>query len=160
MPDIPADARALLNEPMLQQFQILPAGDQRHLLRVYRYLNAHGADEDTLTAGLIHDVGKACRACRITLLDRTLHVLLRRFTPGPYAWFACLEEPPAPLRGLHRLSNHPVRGARSAELAGYNPRVCSLVRDHESGGDPNDPGLRILRQADESADHAWDTDTR
>jgi hypothetical protein len=159
-PELPLHAAPLLTEPMLQQFCILPAGDQRHLLRVYRYLLAHDADVDTLTAGLIHDVGKACRSCRITLLDRTLHVLLGRYLPGPYTWFAGREEPWRILTGLHRLANHPRRGARAAELAGYNPRVCSLVRDHESGGDPEDDALRLLRRADASADHRWDTDNR
>jgi hypothetical protein len=159
-PAIPPAADALLNEPMRQQFRLLSAGDQRHLLRVYRYLVFHGADEDTMTAGLIHDVGKACRACRIMLLDRTLHVLLGRYLPGPYRWFASRDEPPRLLMGLHRLANHASRGARAAELAGYNPRVCSLVRDHEVGGDPEDAALRLLRLADTSADHAWDTDNR
>lgn len=157
---LPPEAAALLNEPMFQQFRILPAGDQRHLLRVYRYLRSHEADVNTLTAGLIHDVGKACRTCRITLLDRTMHVLLGRYLPGPYAWFAGREEPWRILTGLHRLANHAHRGARAAGLAGYNPRVCSLVRDHESGGDPEDDGLRLLRLADSSADHRWDIDNR
>ena len=159
-PAIPAEAEAIITEPLLLQFRILPAGDQRHLLRVYRYLVAHDADEDTTTAGLIHDVGKACRSCRITLLDRTLHVLFGKLIPGPYGWFSMWEEPPRFLTGLHRLANHARRGARAAELAGYNPRVCSLVLHHESGGDPEDDALRLLREADESANHTWDAEHR
>lgn len=159
-PTLPADARALLSEPMLHQFRLLPTRDQAHLLGVYRYLVAHGADEDTVIAGLIHDVGKACRRCRITLLDRALHVLLGTYVSRPYARFAGLDEPPRLLTALHRLANHAQRGARAAELAGYTPRVCSLVRNHESGGDPGDDALRLLRQADESANNSWDTDNR
>lgn len=159
-PPLPPDAEALLNEAMFRQFRLLSPGDQRHLLRVYRYLLAHDADRDTVVAGLIHDVGKACRACRITILDRTLHVVLTRFLPGPYRRFARVQEPPRMLIGLHRLANHAQRGARAAELAGYNPRVCKLVRHHESGGDPADASLRLLREADDSADHTWDADTR
>lgn len=159
-PRLPQDAEARLTGPMLQQFRLLPAGDQRHLLRVYRYLLDHDAEPDTVTAGLIHDVGKACRRCRITILDRTLHVLLGKYLPGPYARFARIEEPPGLLTGLHRLANHARRGARAAELAGYNPRICDLVRHHESGGQETDPQLRLLRQSDRSAGATWDTDKR
>ena len=157
-PELPPGAERLLVEPMLQQFRMLSTGDQRHLLRVYHYLLHHGADPDTVTAGLLHDVGKACRKCRITVVDRTLHVVLARSLPGAYKRFARIEEPRGFLLGLHRLANHPARGAKAAELAGYNPRVCNLIRDHDSGGDEEDDQLQLLRQADEYADTTWDTD--
>lgn len=151
-PIIPEDARALLSPPMLHQFRILSHADQQHLLNVYSWLKNHGADEDTLAAGLIHDVGKACAKCRITIVDRALHVMLNRIAPGTYqSYFAKMDSAPAYLRGLHRLANHPARGALAAEQAGYNERVISLIRHHESGGDGNDPGLKLLREADTKA---------
>jgi hypothetical protein len=159
-PPIPPAAEALLSPPMRAQFLMLPAVDQRHCLRVYRYLDAHGADADTLTAGLIHDVGKACRRCRVTVVHRAAHVLLARFAGGPYRRFAAMKDAPAPLRTMHILATHPRRGARAAAQAGYNPRVCQLVREHESGGEPDDAGLRLLRQADARAGAEWDRGER
>ncbi|MCO5228767.1 MAG: hypothetical protein M9934_10865 [Thermomicrobiales bacterium] len=63
---------------MAHQFRILPNGDQRHLVAVYQRLLNETDDDDTITAGLIHDVGKACAKCRITLIDRGFHVILSR----------------------------------------------------------------------------------
>jgi hypothetical protein len=159
-PALPPRADALLLPPMRAQFLMLPSGDQRHLLRVYHYLEAHGANVDTLTAGLIHDVGKACRRCRVTVAHRAAHVLCTRFARGPYRRFAAMENAPDPLRTMHILATHARRGARAAAQAGYNPRVCQLVRDHETGGDPDDAGLRLLRQADARAGAEWDRDNR
>jgi len=150
-PPIPDEAAKLLNEPMAHQFRILSPADQRHLLAVFGYLVAQGADEETATAGLLHDVGKGCMKCRITLVDRTAHVLLSRFAPRLYRRFASRETASEALRGLHRLANHPERGALAARQAGYSERVSWLIRHHESGGDPNDEGLRLLREADHHA---------
>lgn len=150
-PEIPDDARALLSEPMEHQFRILPPVDQSHLLDVYGYLVAHGAEQNTVTAGLIHDVGKACMKCNITVVDRAAHVLLSRFVPGIYRLFAQRERVSGRLMGLHRLANHAARGALAADQAGYNERVCWLVQYHESGGDSSDPELQLLREADRVA---------
>jgi predicted HD phosphohydrolase len=136
---------------MLHQFRILPAIDQHHLLRTYVLLTEKGADDDTITAGLIHDVGKACAKCRITILDRGLHVILNRIAPWPYRHFASIEAAPARARGLHRLANHAERGALAASKAGYNSRVIELVRHHEIGSKRNDEELRLLRAADHEA---------
>lgn len=137
---------------MLHQFRILPVADQIHLLRVHAWLSDAEADEDTITAGLIHDVGKACAKCRITLLDRTLHVIFTKGAPGPYRRFAAMETAPGWIRGLHRLANHAERGALAASQAGYSDRVIDLVRHHEAGGGSNDVQLRLLRKADDSAE--------
>lgn len=150
-PDLPPDAASRLTEPMLHQFRILPVVDQQHLLRTYRLLVEASAEDDTITAGLIHDVGKACAKCRITVVDRGLHVFLRRVAPWPYRRFAGIETAPALVRGLHRLANHAERGALAAIQAGYNDRVIELVRDHESGGNRNDKQLQLLRAADHEA---------
>ena len=150
-PQISADAGRLLSAPMLHQFRILPEADQLHLLRVFSMLVEMGADEDTTTAGLIHDVGKACAKCRITVLDRGLHVMFQRFAPGPYRKFAAIQAAPAIVRGLHRLANHAERGALAAAQAGYNERVVYLVRYHERGGDGSDGQLQMLRTADTAA---------
>lgn len=156
-PAMHPEAMAVLNEPMLHQFRILQPGDQRHLLNVYRFLADHGAEVDTITAGLIHDVGKGCMKCRITVLDRTAHVLLGRFLSGPYRRFAARDDVPGRLRGLHRLASHPRRGALAAQQAGYNERVCDLILHHEQGESNADEELRLLRHADDQADamYGW-----
>lgn len=153
-PELPADALERLTEPMAHQFRILGASDQEHLLRVYAWLVEHHAADDTITAGLIHDVGKACAKCRITILDRGLHVLLSRFAGPLYRRFARIEAVPEIVRGLHRLANHAERGALAASQAGYNDRVVELIRFHESGGEHTDAQLQLLRQADDLAERS------
>lgn len=153
-PELPPDAQKRLSEPMTHQFGILSTADQKHLLRVYTWLLEHRVDDDTITAGLIHDVGKACAKCRITILDRSLHVFLARFASPLYRRFARIETPPGFVRGLHRLANHTERGALAATQAGYNDRVVELIRFHEKGGDENDEQLQLLRQADDLAERA------
>lgn len=155
-PDIPPDACARLTDAMNIQFRILSSGDQRHLLRVFRYLKAHGAPEDTITAGLLHDVGKACRKCNMGVVARCMHVFCSRFLSGPYRMFARVDSPPNRLLGLHRLANHAHRGAEAARQAGYSERVQWLIEHHERGGDDRDSDLQLLRQADDTAGADFD----
>lgn len=147
-PTLPPDALARLNEPMLHQFRILSVADQKHAIRVYHRLLNQAADDDTITAGLIHDVGKACGRCRITVVDRAMNVVLRRLLPPVHQFIGSRDTAPEWLRGIHRLASHAERGARAAEQAGYSARVISLVRHHERGGDSSDAQLHMLRRAD------------
>lgn len=149
------DAERRLSEPMKIQFRLLPISDQRHLLNVYEALIKADADDDTITAGLIHDVGKACAKCTITLVDRALNVVLHSCLPAPYRWFAAKDLVPAPFRGLHRLANHAERGALAAEQAGYNDRVIELVRFHQKGGARNDEQLNLIRSADNASESRY-----
>lgn len=149
-PEIPADIRRHLNEIMELQFRILSTGDQQHLIAVYRELARRGADEDTRIAGLLHDIGKACRKCNITTLDRCVHVFCTRFVPGPYRLFARLDQAPGWARGVHRLATHASRGAEAARQAGYSERIQWLIRNHERS-DLEDPQLCLLREADDLA---------
>lgn len=149
---LPEDARSRLTPPMEHQFRILSPADQKHLLTVYLQLVKMNADDDTITAGLIHDVGKACAKCRITIVDRGLHVVLSRFAGPLYRRFAKVDIAPAFARGLHRLANHAERGALAAAQAGYSDRVVDLIRHHESGGSRDDAQLRMLRHADDMAE--------
>lgn len=156
-PSLPQEVRDRLTEAMGIQFGILSSGDQRHLLRVYHFLRANGAEDETVTAGLLHDVGKACRKCNINIFDRGLHVVCNRFLSGPYRMFARLDSPPRRMIGLHRLANHAHRGAEAARQAGYNDRVQWLIRYHERGGDDADLQLQLLRSADNNAGPEFDS---
>lgn len=151
---LPEDAKNRLTPPMEHQFRILSPADQKHLVNVYVQLVKMNADDDTVTAGLIHDVGKACAKCRITVVDRGLHVILSRFAGPLYRRFAKIEVAPEFARGLHRLANHAERGALAATQAGYNDRVAELIRYHESSGSRDDAQLRMLRYADDTAERA------
>lgn len=150
-PELPPDADARLTEQMRVQFRILSNADQRHLLAVYDYLRARDADDDLITAGLIHDVGKACRRCSHNVPQRTAHVLLSRFIPGAYRRFAAMEHVPDTLWSMQVLANHAERGAKAAAQQGYSARVCDLIRSHESGGQAEDSDLLLLREADDRA---------
>ena len=158
-PTLPPDVRERLTEPMEIQFRILSAGDQHHLLRVFRYLQEHAAEEDTAIAGLLHDVGKGCLQCNISIADRCAHVVLSRLLPGPYGMFARMAIAPDRLMGLHRLANHPRRGALAARQAGYNERVAWLIEHHERGGDLHNRELQLLRRADDTAGACYDRAT-
>lgn len=150
-PAIPADISVHLRNGMEEQFRALTPGDQRHLLQVYRYLVAHGADDVTAIAGLLHDVGKACRACRITIAHRAAHVLLGAVVPGPYRWFTSGDRGPEWTKELRLLANHARRGAEATRQAGYDPEVVRLIGMHETAGTPDDHRLALLREADEHA---------
>lgn len=147
-PVLPPDAQRRLTEAILQQFRILPAVDQQHLVAVYHRLIHVGAEDETITAGLLHDIGKACANCNITIFDRSLHVILRNLASGPYAKFAAMESPPPFARALYVLANHARRGAIALEQQGYADRVIELVRNHEQGGRAGDTQLKLLREAD------------
>ncbi len=121
------------------------------MLAVYDYLRARHADDELITAGLIHDIGKACRRCAHNVAQRTAHVLLNRFFSGPYRRFAAMEHVPDALWSMQVLANHAERGAKAAAQQGYSARVCELIRRHESGGEADDPALRLLREADDRA---------
>ena len=155
-PSLPIDVRERLTDAMEIQFRILSSGDQRHLLRVYRYLKTHGAEEHTITAGLLHDVGKACRKCKINVFHRSIHVFCIRVLRTPYSLFAQMESPPRRLIDLHRLANHARRGAVAAQQAGYNERIQWLIKHHESGDEIEDTQLQLLRRADAAAGPEYD----
>lgn len=152
VPFLPVDVRARLTNQMAAQFAMLSSGDQHHLLRVYAFLKHAEAQDETITAGLIHDVGKACGRCTITIFDRGLHVVCSRIIPGLYDRFASISDPPERLLGVHRLANHARRGASAAAQCGYNDRICWLVLHHEARGSSiemeADPELNLLREAD------------
>lgn len=108
--------------------QLLPY-DQHHLVRVARDLEASPADQATVLAGLLHDIGKVGD---ISLVARVAAVLLSRLAPAAGDRIRRLDHPPSALEGLHLLLTHAERGAALLESHGMHGPVVWLVRHHES----------------------------
>jgi hypothetical protein len=153
-PRIPADRDKILAEmlslPQRDAFITLPVFDQVHLCATYRYVRDTGAtDEELLRAALLHDLGKAAQGGRVTLLDRTLNVLLSAVA---LALLDRLAKLPAPRwrAGLALAVHHPRLGAEWAAELGCSARTCWLIAHHADDPPPDDDGLRQLILADRS----------
>ncbi len=117
--------------------------DQHHLLAVAVDLEDSGADGALVSAGLLHDIGKAGR---VTMFDRVIHVLVRPIAPRIYGIISASTRSLPGLRGLHLLEYHAEAGARLLERHGMPSRVVWLVRHHEHA--LPEPSLILLRAAD------------
>ena len=141
-----------LTDEQATAFRALPAFDQRHLCRVYRLLERDGVtDQDLLTAGLLHDLGKIGENANVRLPDRVARVLLRRLAPG---LLQRLARRPALgwRRGLALAEHHAALGAERAATLGCTPRVCWLIRHHEDAAlARHDRDLAALMAADRAA---------
>lgn len=146
----PSTARwdSLLTAEAAQTFAMLTPGDQRHALAVAAWLDQHGASESLVTAGLLHDIGKAHPTIRVHLPDRVAKVLLSRLAPAWLARIAAWTRPHWPLDGLWVLSRHAAVGARMVREWGYPERVAWLVGHHEDRT-VTDPELALLVAVDD-----------
>lgn len=124
----------------------LSPSDRRHLLQVRLRLEAAGCvDPDLLSTALLHDIGKVDDRGRVRLAHRVAHVLLRRFAPGLLGVLAR----PGRSHGLYLAVEHPRVGAALAREAGCSDRVCWLIAHHHDPAAAGDPGMAMLRMADE-----------
>jgi hypothetical protein len=151
-PRLPPDREqilcAVLDAPLQSAFKQLPAYDQRHLCAVYRSLRDSGSSSpDLLLAALLHDIGKTALSGRVTLLDRTLNVLLAATIPPVHARLTRL--PASRWRlGLALAHHHPRLGAELAAQLGCSDRTCWLIAHHADDPPPPDPDLLRLIEAD------------
>ncbi|MGI8475556.1 MAG: hypothetical protein ACR2OO_04200 [Thermomicrobiales bacterium] len=140
--------RSLLSPRQRAAFLGLPRFDQAQLCDVALRLTVHGvSDRDTLTAAILHDIGKADARGRVRLADRTTRVLLRAAAPALLRRLAVIPGP----RWLHGLAlcvHHPRLRADLARELGCTERTCWLIRHHEDDPAPDDPDLRLLIAAD------------
>lgn len=144
-------ALASLTPRQQEAFLALPSFDQSHLLRCRSFLVASGvSDPDLLHAALLHDLGKSSENARISTVDRTLRVLLRRLAPNLLQALAN-PEGPGICAGLVIAVHHPAIGAEQARQLGCNERVCWLIAHHEDTGVIDSIDLRQIQAADAAA---------
>ncbi len=137
-------ALAMLDVATLPFYLRLGKPDRAHSLRVLAWLRGHGfRDPDLMAAALLHDCGKA--AARISVAQRTLKVLLKRFSPSRWEQLSRPAEPGSWRYPFYVLRHHPAIGAHWVEQAGGAPDLVWLIRLHEVDPDPADPRYALMR---------------
>jgi putative nucleotidyltransferase with HDIG domain len=120
---------------------LMAAGaDQRHAERTAELLRSWGADDEVVTAGLLHDVAKPIDT---RLWHRIAGVLLERIAPRVRTRLA---------QGsgtLARYLDHARRGADEARRRGATERVVALIARHHEPPATDDEHL--LHRADREA---------
>ena len=117
-----------------------PKADIRHAERTAAILRARGADEELVTAGLLHDIAKPAGT---RLWHRIAGVLLDRVAPRVRRELA---------RGdstFARYLDHARRGADEARRQGVSDRVVFLIAGHHNR--PRSDDARLLARADHEA---------
>jgi len=153
-------AREILPDAAWKLFMAMPRGDRWHGLCVYRRLcrDRDSISRDLAQAALLHDVGKA--SARLTLVHRSLIVLLGRMAPDVLAQLSASDE-----RGwrypFHVHRHHDVLGAALCEGAGCSARTVHLVRHHERSTHGHDGASRTVPPVrDEELDALREADDR
>lgn len=126
-----------------QTLRVAAAGasaDARHAQRTADILRALGADEELVTAGLLHDIAKPAGT---RLWHRIAGVLLARFAPRVRRELA---------RGdstLARYLDHARLGAEEARRRGSSDRIVFLIAGHHAP--PRSDDAWLLARADHEA---------
>jgi putative nucleotidyltransferase with HDIG domain len=116
------------------------AADLRHAERTAEILRALGADEELVTAGLLHDIAKPPST---RLWHRVAGVLLARIAPRVRRELARGESTFA------RYLDHARLGAEEARRQGASDRVVFLIAGHHNP--PQSDDARRLARADHEA---------
>ena len=126
-----------------QTLRVVAAGsaaDVRHAERTAELLRGLGADEELVTAGLLHDLAKPAGT---QLWHRIAGVLLDRTAPRVRRELARGESTFA------RYLDHARRGAEEARRQGASDRIVFLIAGHHSP--PRSDDARLLARADHEA---------
>jgi hypothetical protein len=146
-------AAAFLTPEQLALFRRMSTADRAHSLRVYAWLQAHWpGNDDLLTAGLLHDCGKA--AAHLAVWQRTLKVLMKKLAPARWRRLSAPTTPEDWRYPFYILAEHPRIGAEWAADAGCSQLTCWLIANHENDISPDHPDyplLQALQQADASS---------
>ena len=122
------------------RYALSSGADERHALRTADALRRMGADDDLISAGLLHDLAKP----RETRLWHSVAAVIQdAVAPGARARFA---------RGdgtFARYLDHARRGAEEARRRGASERVVRLIARHHER--PADEDERMLHAADREA---------
>ncbi len=149
-----AEVERVLGGPLAALFRRQTTGEQAHSWRVMRTV-ASGAgpyahQRELLLAALLHDVGKS--QAPLSLADRSLVVLARRFTPRAAERWAA-GQPRGWRRPWVTAHCHAEWGAELCAAAGAPPLTVSLVRRHQTPvtrpANPEDEMLAWLQAADD-----------
>lgn len=119
------------------RYALSPNADERHGERTAEILRALGADDELISAGLLHDTAKPAdtrlwHRVAAVLLPEALRVRLAR---GDSV--------------LARYLNHAEQSAVEARLRGSSERVVALIRNHHAK--PRTLDQRLLHKADHEA---------
>ena len=122
------------------RYALSRSADERHGLFTAEALRRMGADEEVITAGLLHDIAKPAGT---RLWHRVAGVLLERTAPRVRERLARGEST------LARYLDHARRGAAEARRRGASERVARLIERHHEP--PLDADERALHAADREA---------
>ena len=137
-------AQNFLSPAALALFHQMSTTDRAHSLRVYNWLLAQGyTQRDLLTAGLLHDCGKA--AAKLSVTQRTLKVLLKKMAPGLWQQLSAPTTPERWRYPFFVLAEHARIGAEWAQEAGCSELTCWLIANHETYISPHHPRYQLLR---------------
>jgi len=139
---------AYLTPEAATTFATLSSGDQQHALAVAQRLEANRSPSTLVTAGLLHDIGKAVPGVSVRISDRVAKVLLSKVAPNRLALMASWERPRWPLGGLWVLSRHARYGGELVRRWGYPERIAWLVEHHEDD-EITDGELALLMAVDD-----------
>jgi hypothetical protein len=150
-PEDEALVESILPPNLLPLFRRQSPGEQKHSLKVMRWLKAEAPQPpELLQAALLHDVGKS--VAPINLVERVEAVVVRWLLPGPYYRWA-RSEPRGWRKPFVTAVNHPAWGADLAAAAGAPALVVNLIRRHQDHKltvvTEEDRLLRRLQQAEE-----------
>lgn len=149
--EIPQSLDRLLLPSVETRFRQLRTSDQQHLIAVAESLSRNDEGDDLVTAGLLHDIGKAAPGITIRLTDRVAKVLLENLAPIAIAHIS-RQRAPRYGNALWVLARHAQTGSELAAQVGYDQRVQWLITNHDQKGTIDDHDLQPLIAADGADD--------
>jgi|SRR5690554_5345901 len=129
-----AFVQSYLNEAGLFLFNQMSVVDQKHSVRVARYIIQEAVERRginlncVIQAALLHDAGKV--KGDIKRYNRVCVGIIRRLCPCKRHKWSSRDKQSALRYSLYVDMIHPTRGAYMAESMGIDSRVVSLIKNH------------------------------